>query len=125
MNEKAAEICLNFFIKVSVNNCTDKEDKDIMKRFLYLLKKMLVLWPSTKKKFDQIENVVKKIRQGPHVHGTNLAQSQANDPLLRFHYAFLNIINTLLEFEEDANLNGKLITILNLFEIRAAQHSLP
>jgi hypothetical protein len=54
MSEKAAEICLNFFIKVAFHNCTDKEDKDIMKRFLYLLKKMLILWPNTKKKFDQI-----------------------------------------------------------------------
>jgi hypothetical protein len=58
MNEKAAEICLNFFIKVAFFNSTDKEDREIMKRSLYLLKKMLILWPSTKKKFDQIKVVV-------------------------------------------------------------------
>lgn len=97
MNEKAAEICLNFFIKVAFHNCTDKEDRDIMKRFLYLLKKMLILWPNTKKKFDQIENVIKKLRQNPHAHNPNMNPS-INDPYLRFHYAFLNIINTLLEF---------------------------
>lgn len=26
-NERAAEICLNFFIKVALNNCNDKDDK--------------------------------------------------------------------------------------------------
>ena len=26
-NDRAAEICLNFFIKVALNNCNDKDDK--------------------------------------------------------------------------------------------------
>jgi hypothetical protein len=38
-----------------------------------------------------------------------------SDPYLRFHYAFLNIINTLLEFEQDSQLQGKLMMIFNLF----------
>lgn len=49
--DRAAEICLNFFIKVALNNSNDKDDKEIMKRSLYLLKKTLILWPHTKKKF--------------------------------------------------------------------------
>ena len=59
-NERAAEICLNFFIKVALNNCNDKDDKEIMKRSLYLLKKTLILWPNTKKKFDGIKSIVNK-----------------------------------------------------------------
>ena len=41
--DRAAEICLNFFIKVALNNSNDKDDKEIMKRSLYLLKKTLIL----------------------------------------------------------------------------------
>ena len=51
LNDRAAEICLNFFIKVALNNSSDKDDKEIMKRSLFLLKKTLILWPHTKKKF--------------------------------------------------------------------------
>lgn len=65
MNEKAAEICLNFFIKVAFFNSTDKEDKDIMRRSLYLLKKMLILWPNTRKRFEQIKNLVQKMKSLP------------------------------------------------------------
>jgi len=33
-----------------------------MKRSLYLLKKTLILWPNTKKKFDTIKNIVNKLK---------------------------------------------------------------
>jgi hypothetical protein len=37
-----------------MNNCYDKEDKDIIKRSLYLLKKIFIIWPNTKIKLDSI-----------------------------------------------------------------------
>ena len=33
-----------------------------MKRSLYLLKKTLILWPNTKKKFETIRNIVNKLK---------------------------------------------------------------
>ena len=35
-----------------------------MKRSLYLLKKTLILWPNTKKKFDGIKNIIGKQKIG-------------------------------------------------------------
>lgn len=95
-----------------------------MKRFLYLLKKMLVLWPNTKKKFDQIETVIRKLRQNSHYHNPSANPSLNNDSYLRFHSAFLNIINILLEFEQDHLLQGKLMMIFNLFELVSQSVSL-
>ena len=62
LNDRAAEICLNFFIKVALNNSSDKDDKEIMRRSLYLLKKTLILWPNTRKKFDTIKTIVNKLK---------------------------------------------------------------
>ena len=62
LNDRAAEICLNFFIKVALNNSSDKDDKQIMKRSLFLLKKTLILWPNTKKKFEAIRTIVNKLK---------------------------------------------------------------
>lgn len=108
--EKAAEICLNFFIKVAFFNSLDKEDKEIMKRSLYLLKKMLILWPGTKKKFDQIKVVVQKLK--------NMASTQPmQDPPLRFHYTLLSIMVMMLEFESDSELVGQLDPLFKLFEL--------
>jgi|JI6StandDraft_1071083.scaffolds.fasta_scaffold18525_6 hypothetical protein len=81
-----------------------------MKRSLYLLKKMLILWPNTKKKFDQIKVVVQKLKV--------IANTQpAQDPPLRFHYTLLNIINIMMEFETDAELVGQLENIFKLFDL--------
>lgn len=33
-----------------------------MKRSLYLLKKTLILWPNTRKKFDAIRTIVNKLK---------------------------------------------------------------
>ena len=55
-------ICLNFFIKVALNNSSDKDDKEIMRRSLYLLKKTLILWPNTRKKFDTIKTIVNTLK---------------------------------------------------------------
>lgn len=110
MNEKAAEICLNFFIKVAFFNSTDKEDRDIMRRSLYLLKKMLILWPNTRKRFEQIKILVQKMK--------SLTTNQpAQEPPLRFHYTLLNIVNILMEFESDAEIAKEINNIFKLFEL--------
>jgi hypothetical protein len=95
---------------VAFFNSTDKEDREIMKRSLYLLKKMLILWPSTKKKFDQIKVVVQKLKA--------IASNQPQqDPPLRFHYTLLNIIHIMMEFESDAELINQLENIFKLFDL--------
>lgn len=38
--EKSSEIFLNFFIKLAMHNCSEKEEKEVIKRSLYLLKKV-------------------------------------------------------------------------------------
>lgn len=81
-----------------------------MKRSLYLLKKMLILWPNTKKKFEQIKVVVQKLKV---ITNTQPAQ----DPPIRFHYTLLNIINIMMEFESDAELVGQLDSIFKLFDL--------
>jgi len=30
-----------------MHNCTEKEEKDVIKRSLYLLKKIFIIWPHT------------------------------------------------------------------------------
>jgi hypothetical protein len=50
------EIFLNFFIKLAMHNCTEKEEKEVIKRSLYLLKKIFIIWPQTKIKFETINN---------------------------------------------------------------------
>ena len=62
MNDRAAEICLDFFIKVALDNSSYKYGKVIMKRSLQLLKKTLILWPNTIKKFNTIRTVVNKLK---------------------------------------------------------------
>ena len=53
---------MNFFLKLSFYNSLSKDDRDIMRRSLYLLKKMLLLWPKTAKKYEQIRSIIQKMR---------------------------------------------------------------
>jgi hypothetical protein len=109
LNDRAAEICLNFFIKVALNNSSDKDDKEIMKRSLYLLKKTLILWPNTRKKFDTIRTIVNKLK------GANSgAVSQGAEMPLRFHYTLLNIVHILLLYEQDHRIVPQLTSIFKL-----------
>jgi hypothetical protein len=111
-NERAAEICLNFFIKVALNNSSDKDDKEIMKRSLFLLKKTLILWPNTKKKFEAIRTVVNKLKSS-----SNTATLQSNEMPLRFHYTLLNIMSILLMYEQDQKLLPQLTSVFKLLEL--------
>lgn len=53
---------------MALNNSNDKDDKEIMKRSLYLLKKTLILWPHTKKKFESIKINVNKLKGAQSVN---------------------------------------------------------
>ncbi len=80
-----------------------------MKRSLYLLKKTLILWPHTKKKFDSIKVIVNKLK------GAQSSNAQTSPELpLRFHYTLLNIINILMSYEPDAMLLPQLTMIFKL-----------
>lgn len=37
-----------------MHNCTEKEDKEVIKRSLYLLNKIFIIWPETKIKFETL-----------------------------------------------------------------------
>jgi hypothetical protein len=52
-----SEILLNFFIKMAMTNCFEKEDIDMIKRSLYLLKKIFIIQPNTKIKIETIKKV--------------------------------------------------------------------
>lgn len=109
LNDRAAEICLNFFIKVALNNSSDKDDKEIMKRSLFLLKKTLILWPHTKKKFEAIRTIVNKLKSS-----SNNMSMPNNEMPLRFHYTLLNIIHILLLYEKDDRVLPQLTSIFKL-----------
>ena len=77
-----------------------------MKRSLYLLKKTLILWPNTKKKFDGIKMIINKQK--------NATGATNPEVPLRFHYTLLNIINILLMYETDEKVAGQLSFIFKL-----------
>ena len=79
-----------------------------MKRSLYLLKKTLILWPNTKKKFEGIKAIISKQK--------STTGSSSESPL-RFHYTLLNIINILLMYETDERLLPQLPSIFKLLEL--------
>ena len=62
-NDECAEIFLNFFIKLAMHNCTEKEDKEVIKRSLYLLKKVFIIWPDTKIKFETIKKQIGNLQK--------------------------------------------------------------
>lgn len=74
-----------------------------------MLKKTLILWPNTKKKFEAIRVVVNKLKSS-----TTNANLQNNEMPLRFHYTLLNIINILLLYEQDSKLLPQLTSIFKL-----------
>jgi hypothetical protein len=83
-----------------------------MKRSLYLLKKTLILWPNTRKKFDTIRTIVNKLK------GANSgAVSQGAEMPLRFHYTLLNIVHILLLYEQDQRIVPQLTAIFKLLEL--------
>ena len=57
------EIFVNFFIKLAINSCQDKEEKEnITRKALYLLKKWLIISPGTQIKYNAIEKFLNGIQ---------------------------------------------------------------
>jgi hypothetical protein len=52
--DQCREIFLNFFIKLAINNNIDKEEKEVIKRSLYLLNKLFIIWPDIKFKLESL-----------------------------------------------------------------------
>ncbi len=74
-----------------------------------MLKKTLILWPHTKKKFESIKVIVNKLK------GAQSSSTQPSPEMpLRFHYTLLNIINILMNYEPDAKLLPQLTMIFKL-----------
>lgn len=90
-----------------MHNCTEKEEKDVIKRSLYLLKKIFFIWPHTKIKFETInKQCLQLIKQDK--------QQQLENS--KFNYTLLNIINIMLEFEKPENILANLQVIMNLLK---------
>lgn len=66
-SEKSSEIFLNFFIKLAMHNCSEKEEKEVIKRSLYLLKKIIIIWPETRIKFNTLEKQCQNIIRNEQV----------------------------------------------------------
>lgn len=52
--DQCREIFLNFFIKLAINNNIDKTEKEVIKRSLYLLNKLFIIWPELKFKLESL-----------------------------------------------------------------------
>ena len=62
------EIFINFFIKLAINSCQDKEEKEnITRKALFLLKKWLIISPGTVIKYQFIEKTLNNAA-GPGNH---------------------------------------------------------
>jgi hypothetical protein len=107
---KASDICMNFYLKLSFYNSLNKEDRDIMKRSLYLLRKMLLLWPKTAKKYDQIKSIIQKMRINQNSQANN---AESNN---RFHQVLLNLLLILIEFEDPEVIDGQSMRLFELLE---------
>jgi hypothetical protein len=94
-SEKSSEIFLNFFIKLAMHNCSEKEEKEVIKRSLYLLKKIIIIWPDTRIKFNTLEKQCQNIIKNEQVQ--HLEKN-------RFNFTLLTILNILLEFEREENI---------------------
>ena len=107
-DNEVPEILLNFFIKLAMSNCYDKEDKDIIKRSLYLLKKIFIIWPNTKIKLETIKKMCENI--------TKIDNLQIDRKLdkLKFNYTLLTILNILTEFEKKSNVTPLLFSLYYL-----------
>lgn len=58
-NKDIREIFVNFFIKLAINSCQDKEEKEnITRKALFLLKKWLIISPGNTIKYHFIEKTL-------------------------------------------------------------------
>ena len=76
------------------------------------MKKTLILWPNTKKKFEAIRTIVTKLK-----NSSSAVSMQNNEIPLRFYYTLLNIIHILLLYEKDERVFPQLTTIFKLLEL--------
>jgi len=53
-DDQCREIFLNFFIKLAINNNIDKTEKEVIKRSLYLLKKLFIIWPELRFRLESL-----------------------------------------------------------------------
>ncbi len=83
-----------------------------MKRSLHLLKKSLILWPKTIKKFEGIKNIVSRLKNSP-----NTAVSHYGDNPSKFHYSLLNVIHSIIMCEDDSEILEQMSSIFKLFEM--------
>jgi len=94
------DIFVNFFIKLAINSCQDKEDKEnITKKALFLLKKWLILSPGFNIKYQSIEKFLNGIEQ-------SLKQGYYRDGLDKNKSCFtvLQVISILIEFDKTENI---------------------
>ena len=53
-DDQCKEIFINFFIKLAINNNIEKDEKEVIKRSIYLLNKLYIIWPENKYKLENL-----------------------------------------------------------------------
>jgi len=89
-----SEIFVNFFIRLIFNSCLQKEEKDILHKSLYMLRKTFFIWPNIVYKFDQIKQIITKFQIKDQLFNSLDSQEK-----LKYQYALLSLLNILVEFQ--------------------------
>ena len=95
------EIFVNFFIKLAINSCQDKEEKEnITRKALFLLKKWLIISPGTIIKYHFIEKTLNSAQQNSHNY-----RDRDGSEKKKSCFTVLMIISTLLAFDRVENVS--------------------
>jgi len=79
--EESKDIFTNFFVKMALSSCTEKDDREsISRKSLYLLKKQSILWPDTTKKYSSIEKAASIFfqQQQPQMQNNQKSSRKSN-----------------------------------------------
>ncbi len=94
------EIFVNFFIKLAINSCQDKDEKEnITRKTLFLLKKWLIISPGTTIKYNFIEKTLNTAQNSPQYHRDRDGSIEKKKAC----FTILMIISTLIPFDRVEN----------------------
>lgn len=120
--EESKDIFTNFFVKMALSSCTEKDDREsISRKSLYLLKKQSILWPDTTKKYSSIEKATSIFfhqQQQQQQIQPQMQNTQKELEKVKYCHVILVILSILTEFDTPEN-------IINNFELIFKLLSLP
>jgi len=82
-DDQCRDIFLNFFIKIAITNNLDREENNVIKRSLYCLNKLFIIWPDMKFNLESIQRhcrvpflPLEPLKPGPLASGEQDRQDQ-------------------------------------------------